>query len=68
MRKRRPKAQDAPNPRPEEILSEEELERIESDPSFRRMMKESAEDIRAGRYITHDEAIKRLQTGRLRAR
>jgi predicted transcriptional regulator len=63
MSKWRSKAQNAPKPNPDEILSEEDLERIESDPEFRRMMKESEEDIRAGRFITHEEAMRRLHAG-----
>jgi hypothetical protein len=66
--KHRPNRKSVPKPNPDEILSEEELERIESDLEFRRMMKESEEDVRAGRYITHEEAMRRLHSGRARSR
>jgi hypothetical protein len=49
-------------------LGEEEPRRIESEPAFRRMMKESGEAMRAGRYITHEEVVRRLQTARSRTR
>lgn len=38
-----------------ESVSEGELERIESDPEFRRMMRESEEDIKHGRVYTREE-------------
>ncbi|HTV55390.1 MAG TPA: hypothetical protein VMI06_10790 [Terriglobia bacterium] len=39
----------------EEILSEEDLERIEADPELHRMMSESEEDIRARRVYTREQ-------------
>jgi hypothetical protein len=68
MGKHRPKAKNPPIPKGVTNLSEQELERIEADPEFRRMMRQSEEDIRAGRYITHDEVMRRLHAGRARTR
>jgi hypothetical protein len=68
MNKSRSNRKTLPKLNPDEILSEGELKRIESDPEFRRMMKESEEDIRNGRYITHEEAMQRLRAGRARSR
>jgi hypothetical protein len=68
MSRHRSKAKNPPIPKGVTTLSEQELERIELDPEFRRMMRQSEEDIRAGRYITHDEAMRRLRAGRARTR
>ncbi|HTV57161.1 MAG TPA: hypothetical protein VMI06_19875 [Terriglobia bacterium] len=55
MSKRRSNAKNPPVVSPDEILSEEELDEIEADPELHRMMRESEEDIRAGRVYTREE-------------
>lgn len=42
------------------------LEHVEADPGFREMMKRSEDDIRAGRVVSHAEAMKRLASKRKR--
>jgi hypothetical protein len=39
---------------------EKYLDRIESDPKFIEMMERSAADIRAGRVVTQEEAVRRF--------
>ncbi len=55
MSRRASNHKNPPAPKPGEILTEEEMQRIEADPEFRRMMRESEEDIRAGRVRTRKE-------------
>jgi hypothetical protein len=55
MSKHRSKAKNPPIPKDVRIPSEREFERIESDPEFRRMMRQSEEGIRAGRFHTRKE-------------
>jgi hypothetical protein len=47
-------------------ITERDLERIEADPRFQRMMEDSEEDMRAGRYITDEEMVSRVQARRKR--
>lgn len=56
-----PNAEVLASVREAESISEAELARIEADPEFRRMMKDSEDDMRHGRYITHKEAIRLLR-------
>jgi hypothetical protein len=60
-------SKDMPKPNPDEILSEEELEEIEADPELHRQMRESEEDIRAGRVYTRQE-VDELLSERSRTR
>ena len=43
---------------------QQRLDDIEQDPRFEGMMKRSAEDIRAGRVVSHDEATRRSRKRR----
>jgi hypothetical protein len=67
MKKRQSNHENLPAPKPGELLTEEEMQHIESDPEFQRMMRESEEDIRAGRVYTSEE-VDGILSGRTRRR
>jgi predicted transcriptional regulator len=51
----------------EEILSDENLRRIEAEPGFLERMEASIADERAGRVYTHEEVQEALRKGNLKA-
>ena len=42
------------------------LDEIEADPGFQRMMERSAEDVRAGRVVSHAQVKKRSRSKKIR--
>jgi uncharacterized protein YdeI (YjbR/CyaY-like superfamily) len=59
MNKHRSKEEDTSRSQNARALTEEELKRLEEDPQFRRMMKEADDAEREGRWIAHEEVLRR---------